>query len=210
MSSIPRYVSRAVIAIMLPSIAMSCSEARTPDGSAKSEPDKAVLDDPETIRRNKAIADYTEAIRLNPKDADSRGVLAYVNRGGVFAEKGEHDKANADFTEAIRLYPIMNAPFLNARMIEAYDARATSYQKKGDYDKAIADNTEVIRFGTASFKDIGEAMAFGGMSADAHYKRGVCYDEKGEHAKAVADYEEAVRLAPNLMKNEDLKRRMGK
>ena len=50
----------------------------------------------------KAIADYTEAIRLDPKDAK-----AYYNRGVAYGEKGERDKAIADFTEAIRLNPKM-------------------------------------------------------------------------------------------------------
>ena len=49
---------------------------------------------------DKAIADYTEAIRLNPKYAE-----AYYNRGVAYEDKGEHDKAIADFTEAIRLDP---------------------------------------------------------------------------------------------------------
>jgi lipoprotein NlpI len=53
-------------------------------------------------------------------------------------------------------------------------------------------------------------MIFGGFAADAHYKRGICYDETGDHAKAMADYKEAVRIKPDLTKNEDLKKRMGK
>ena len=49
---------------------------------------------------DKAIADCTEAIRLDPKDAK-----AYCNRGVAYGSKGEYDKAIADFTEAIRLDP---------------------------------------------------------------------------------------------------------
>ena len=44
---------------------------------------------------DKAIADYTEAIRLNPKNAK-----AYYNRGTSYAKKGEQDKADADFAKA--------------------------------------------------------------------------------------------------------------
>ena len=43
---------------------------------------------------DKAIADYTEAIRLDPKDA-----AAYYNRGTSYAHKGDYDKAIADYTE---------------------------------------------------------------------------------------------------------------
>ncbi len=60
---------------------------------------------------DKAIADYTEAIRLNPKFAKAyvdRGI-AYVDRGFDYVNKvkveGEIDKAIADLTEAIRLNP---------------------------------------------------------------------------------------------------------
>ena len=49
---------------------------------------------------DKAIADFTEAIRLNPNDAE-----AYYSRGCEYFEKGDHDRAIADFTEAIRLNP---------------------------------------------------------------------------------------------------------
>ena len=49
---------------------------------------------------DKAIADFTEVIRLDPKAAH-----AYTGRGGAWSERAEYDKAIADFTEAIRLDP---------------------------------------------------------------------------------------------------------
>jgi tetratricopeptide (TPR) repeat protein len=49
---------------------------------------------------DKAIAEYTESIRLDP---DASG--AYVARGISYADKGEFTKAIADYTEAIRLSP---------------------------------------------------------------------------------------------------------
>ena len=80
---------------------------------------------------DKAIADFTEAIRLDPRRAE-----AYWGRAHAYAKKGEFDKAIADFTEAIRLDP---------RHAEAYCGRAYAYAKKGEFDKAIADYTEAIR-----------------------------------------------------------------
>jgi hypothetical protein len=194
----------ALAAVLSPMLT-SCSGEKPHAEGEKEVPGKPSAPDPEKARRDKAIADYTEALRRNPKDADSRGVLSIVKRGGVYAEKGEHDRAIADFTEAIRLYPLIKAPFLSARLMEAHEARGSSYRKKGDYNKAIADYTQVIQFGQGAFKDLGEALAFGGFVAGALYNRGVCYDEKGEPIKAVADFREAERRG---LSNEDLHNRM--
>jgi Flp pilus assembly protein TadD len=47
---------------------------------------------------DKAIADFSEAIRLDPKEAN-----AYVGRGNAWAAKGDKDKADADYRQAKRL-----------------------------------------------------------------------------------------------------------
>ena len=102
---------------------------------------------------DKAIADYTEAIRLDPKYAmaySERGVptrtratttrpsqttprpsgstrsdaIAYWNRGGATSEKGDYDKAIADYTEAIRLDPNYALAYFNRGV--AYEKRATT------------------------------------------------------------------------------------
>ena len=78
-----------------------------------------------TVRKaifDKAIADYTEAIRLDPKFAQ-----AYNNRGGTYYGKGEFDKAIADFSEAIRLNP---------KYAHAYYNRGLVYSKQGENRKA--------------------------------------------------------------------------
>ena len=59
---------------------------------------------------DKAIADYTEAIRLDPKDA-----TAYDDRGNAWYAKNEYDKAIADYTEAIRLDPEARRRLLQPR-----------------------------------------------------------------------------------------------
>jgi len=80
---------------------------------------------------DKAIADYTEAIRLDPTYAP-----VYVKRGNAWLDKKNFDKAIADYNEAIRLIPTF-AP--------AYRNRGDTWQSKKNYDKAIADYNEVIR-----------------------------------------------------------------
>lgn len=130
---------------------------------------------------DKAIADYTEAIRLNPKDA-----TAYFNRAqAYFFKVGGETLANhiekkvADYTEAIRLNP---------NYIEAYYERANAYSStsgKGTYDKIIADYSEIIRLNPNDVK--------------AYYFRGLNYSFKDEYDKAIADYSEIIRLDPKYI-----------
>lgn len=49
---------------------------------------------------DKAIADFTQAIQLDPKNAD-----AYGRRGDAYSKQGDYDKAMADYQQAIRLNP---------------------------------------------------------------------------------------------------------
>jgi tetratricopeptide (TPR) repeat protein len=50
---------------------------------------------------DRALADYTEAIRVNPRYA-----LAYKNRGDLLKRKGDNERAAEDFREAARLSAI--------------------------------------------------------------------------------------------------------
>ena len=80
---------------------------------------------------DKAIADYTEAIRLDPRNAER-----LRNRGIAWRSKKEYDKAIADYNEAIRLDP---------EYALAYNHRGMAWSDKKEYDKAIADYNEAIR-----------------------------------------------------------------
>lgn len=52
---------------------------------------------------DKAIADYTKAIEIDPRYA-----FAYNNRGLAWGKKGEYDKAIADYTKAKEVNPAYN------------------------------------------------------------------------------------------------------
>ena len=52
----------------------------------------------------KAIADLTKAIELDPTDAP-----AYKNRGDAYWQEGELDKATADYNKVIELDPVFDA-----------------------------------------------------------------------------------------------------
>ena len=47
---------------------------------------------------DRAIADFTQAIRLDPKFGK-----AYDARANAYSDKGDHDRAIADYNEAIRI-----------------------------------------------------------------------------------------------------------
>jgi tetratricopeptide (TPR) repeat protein len=49
---------------------------------------------------DRAIADYSEAIRIDPNYA-----VAYSNRGNLFEAKGRREEAIADFRRALAISP---------------------------------------------------------------------------------------------------------
>ncbi len=110
----------AAVVVLLTSMALSCSGRGDADDSynrGNAYAGKGEYD--------KAIAEYTEAIRLDPTLAQ-----AYYNRGFAYLNKGDYDKAIAEFTEAIRLHP-QNPSF--------YLSRAKVYRALGDDVKAAED-----------------------------------------------------------------------
>src|SRR5215831_370604 len=57
---------------------------------------------------DRAIAEYSEAIRLDPKNPN-----AFSNRGNAYGNKGDYDRALSDYNEAIRLDPQFAIAFNN-------------------------------------------------------------------------------------------------
>ena len=118
----------------------------------------------------KAIADHTEAIRLNPKCH-----LAYCSRAFEYYKKGDYDKTIADCSEAVRLSP---------KCADAYYYRALANQKDGDNEKAVADYSESIRL------DPNNPAGYT-LDAGASIIKGVSL------TKAIADCTRAIRLDSN-------------
>ncbi len=117
---------------------------------------------------DRAIADFSKAIQLDPKYA-----IAYNNRGVAYRDKGDFDDAVADFSDAIRLDP--NYAF-------AYGNRGIAYYDKKDLDRAIADYNDVILLDP--------------KSAAAYRNRGLAYLYSGNLAKALADVSQASEIDP--------------
>jgi tetratricopeptide (TPR) repeat protein len=79
----------------------------------------------------KAIADFTKIIELNPDDA-----IAYYNRGMAYSFLQNYSNAIADYNQAIELKP----DYANA-----YYNRGMAYKNLQDYQSAIADLKEAER-----------------------------------------------------------------
>ena len=80
---------------------------------------------------DKAIADYTAALQLDPEHADAYHYRAYAR-----ACQGDDERAIADYAEFIRREPTDETAYYN---------RANAWFRLGEFDKAIADFTESIR-----------------------------------------------------------------
>ncbi len=151
---------------------------------------------------DRAIADYTEALRLNPQYH-----FAYYNRGIAWRNKGDADRAIADYSEALRLNP---------KYADAYNNRGIAWASKRDYERAIADYGEALRLNPKDAKalnnrgyawaskgdyeramtDYNEALRLDPQYALAYYNRGNAWRSKRDYERAIADYSEALRINP--------------
>ena len=107
---------------------------------------------------DKAIADYSRALRLDPNH-----IKGYNRRASAWSERGEYDKAIADCNQALRLRP---------DDAEGYHNRGKVRSDKGEYDKAIADFVEAVRLKpnyAEAYKDLAWLQA---TCPDDRYRRG--------------------------------------
>ncbi len=115
---------------------------------------------------DRAIADYSEAIWLNPDDAQ-----VFSNRGNAYYYKGQLDRAINDYDDAIRLNPYLAVAFSN---------RGNVYRKNGRFGRAIADYNEAIRLNPDN--------------AQVFADRGLAYEKKGDQRQAMRDFKKAYAL----------------
>ncbi len=126
---------------------------------------------------DRAIADHTQAIRIDPKYAN-----AFVARALAWEGKKDIDRAAADYSEAIRLEPGL------AATATAYHNRGVIWLNKKDYDRAIADLREAIRLDP--------------KFANAYHSRAIAYAtrkaqfDRADWSLALDDLSEALRINP--------------
>jgi tetratricopeptide (TPR) repeat protein len=117
---------------------------------------------------DRAIADYTRAIELDPKNAH-----AFSDRGVAHYDKKEYDLAIADATRALELNP---------KGSTTYNNRGQAYRAKSDYDRA--------------FTDLSRAIELNAKNSVAFYNRGTTYIDKVDYEHAIADLTRAITLDP--------------
>jgi Tfp pilus assembly protein PilF len=150
---------------------------------------------------DRAIADFTEAIRLDPNAFGAR-----FYRGIIHALAGRSQEALADYTAAIQLQPDRPEAYLERARVyiglgaetlalndcneairlrpdaEAYLVRAGLHHEMGSYDQAVADCDRALRLRP------GDPAAF--------FLRGLTRYHSGDYAGAVADLTEVIRRDP--------------
>ncbi|MGD9617418.1 MAG: tetratricopeptide repeat protein [Alphaproteobacteria bacterium] len=124
---------------------------------------------------DKAIADLTEAIKLNPDYSDS-----HYERGRAYAEKGNSGLSAIDFNEAISqlTVDISRTPD-NATL---FHKRANVYREIGNYDRALADYSNAIELNPSDH--------------ETYNDRATLYSyHQGDYGRAINDLSEVIRLS---------------
>ena len=115
---------------------------------------------------DKAIADFSEAITLDPKSAP-----AFIARGAAWASKQEYTRAIDDDSEAIWLDPLA---------IAAYENRGLAWTGKKEFAKAIVDFSTTLRLDSQRVR--------------SYCDRGDAWAALSKFDKALADYDQAIEL----------------
>ena len=118
---------------------------------------------------DRAIADYSEQIKLNPDD-----VGAYLNRGDALRSKGELASAGEDYGQAIRLAPDNPGGFGGRGQIRLFTH---------DFSGAVADFDTAIRINP--------------NDVNSHINRGAALSLLGENLRALQDFDKVIALEPN-------------
>jgi tetratricopeptide (TPR) repeat protein len=166
-----------------------------------------------TVADNRELRDMMAALGGQPVVAEAPPAPAevappqsagtFLDRGILFAMRGEYDMAIADFSEAIRLKPDMAGAYILrgralvasvsnvTRVSDNFGAIATtrvvgqaiSSDRAQLYDLAIAEYTQMIRLDPSNVK--------------VYNERGQTYSNKADFDRAIADLEAALRTNPN-------------
>ena len=156
---------------------------------------------------NKAIAELTRSVEINPKFYH-----AWYNLGVAYQQKNDHDGAIACFNKVLEIQPLHikahyclgisygkgkgelnnainyleKAMSFNYDPVECYDNLGIAYAMKGEYDKAIA----VFKEGIEKYPE----------NAKLYMNMGITYANKNDIESAEQYYQKAFAIDPSLRK----------
>jgi tetratricopeptide (TPR) repeat protein/ABC-type multidrug transport system permease subunit len=153
---------------------------------------------------NRAIADFTKAIELDPRDPDY-----FLGRALAHQSAQDHDRAIADFTMAI---------VRDANNPDLFAGRAASYRAKKEHDPAIADYSTAVQLSPdeatyynarghifrakqeydLAISDYSKAIGISPKYVSAYYNRAHAHRGKRHFDLAIADYSKTIDLNPKL------------
>jgi tetratricopeptide (TPR) repeat protein len=144
----------------------------------------------QNCRYDRAIADFTRALKLNPRLA-----TAYDHRANAYYETGRYDQAISDFQKALELDPGLAKTYFhkgpsasiccltaNTRFAQAYLKRGEAYRRKGRYNRAIA--------------DFNQALKLNPRWAEAYFKKARACQAAGRRREAIEAYRNFIQYAP--------------
>ena len=131
---------------------------------------------------DKAIADYSNAIELNPERAWYCAKY-YAKRAEIYIELKEYNKAIFDYSEAIELNP---------GDAGRYRSRANVYVELKEYNKAISDYSKFIEIYPKNY--------------DAYCKRASVWIELGKIEEAKIDLRKAKKYVKDTEKEAQIQR----
>ncbi|MEA2778862.1 MAG: hypothetical protein QOK29_406 [Rhodospirillaceae bacterium] len=124
---------------------------------------------------DEALRLYSRAIASKKKLEAHNLAIAYLNRGSIYADKGQYEKAIADYGAALEQEP---------SLVDGYLARGRVYEETGRSGKAI--------------DDYGAAIRLTPENVEAYDSRGRAYFGVGRLDKSLADFDAAIRLDPKI------------
>ena len=131
---------------------------------------------------DRAIADFSEAIRLNPNYS-----WAFGMRGLTYHLKKDYDRAIADFSEAIRLEPTA----------WRFKVRGDAFRRKADGIKTEKGKSEKRKLYDQAIIDITESIRLDPKDSESFARRSQAHIGNGNHVHQFADLNEAIRIDPN-------------
>jgi tetratricopeptide (TPR) repeat protein len=127
---------------------------------------------------------------------------AFLDRGILFASRGDFELAIAELTEAIQLNGnLVTAYVLRGRAIHASAVKVTGIGANFSTVTSTGTGGKVTETQRQAFdrsiSDFNQAIRLDPNNAIAYRERGKVYDDKGDYDRGIADCNQAIRLNPN-------------